>query len=330
MKISFSLLILLVLLKTSVAQTGPLPELTRDKYPRVNGSTSTEPLGQMLAARIWGFEAQLRRGPFRSRQPKAAVALSFAIDTPPAFAIDTPPATIDDFWRQFYRHSHRGTHEAYEALAKGEADLILVARPPTQAELRLSQTQSRAFEVRPFALDALVFLINRTNPIENLTLEQLGEIYTGKTRLWRKVGGLDWPMLTITRNEQSGSGELLDTLLLKGRPLIGDEAATRISEMGELVDRVAANRDAIGPSVWYYARFMLPNEKTKMVAVNGANPTPETIATGSYPLVAPVYVVTRVNLPPQNNAAQLRDWLLSEAGQKLVAESGMVALPVKP
>jgi len=178
------------------------------------------------------------------------------------------------------------------------------------------------------ALDALVFLVNRRNTVEGLTSAQLRNVFTGKTRLWRNLRGPDWPILALTRNPQSGSEELMQTLLLRGAVPSSPEFSVRITGMGMLVDRVARNENAIGYSVWYYERNMAHSTENKTLAIDGIAPTRENIAARRYPFVAPVYAVTRAGLPADAQAVRLRDWLLAPDGQKLVAEAG--SIPAAP
>jgi phosphate transport system substrate-binding protein len=294
--------------------------LDADNYPRVGGSTSTVPLGWLLAAHVWNVPAELRRGQQYQSQSKGAVNLTFPVET--------TPEEINNFWARMYGHRHSGTHKAYEALAMGQKDLILVARRPSASEAALAQKRNVTLEMRPVALDALVFLVNRKNKVNNLSRLQLESVFLGNTRLWRGVGGTDWPILSLTRNEESGSQELFGTLLLKGRRLPAGEPSTRISSMGGIIDRVAANSNAIGYSVYYFERFMAPRPENKLISIDGIAPTHESIANASYPFVAPVYVVIQGGLPAESLTLRLRDWLLSEPGQKLVAQSGYI--PVSP
>ena len=223
------------------------------------------------------------------------------------------------------RNRHTGTHQAYLALAQNKTDVILVARPPSKSELA-ALAPGTSFDVRPFALDAFVFLANAKNPVKGLSQTQLKKIYTAKTRLWRDVGGEDLPIMALSRPRDSGSEELMDALLLKGEKMGQFPPQNRLSEMGETIERVALNRNALGYSVFYFERFMMPDARNKVLAINGVLPTPASIASKSYPFTAPVFCVTRTGIAPTSKAARLRDWLLSTQGQKLVAQSGYVPL----
>ena len=84
-----------------------------------------------------------------------------------------------------------GTSEAYINLINNRADLILVARSPSEDELIQAAKLGVQLDVRPVALDAFVFLLNGKNPVTDLTIEQIRDIYSGQIVNWREVGGPD-------------------------------------------------------------------------------------------------------------------------------------------
>ena len=311
-----SVLFALCLVQKCHAQEFPMGEA----FPRVNGSTSTILLGGLLAARAAGVDAQLRRSMFSAaRSGLGQVEM-------------TLPLTYDDkevarFSQLAMRNNHTGTHEAYAALTGGKCDLILVARPPSPSEAEDAKKASVTFEMRPIALDAFVMLGNLKNPVAGLTTAQIRAIYTGGTRLWRQVGGEDLPIRAFSRPRDSGSEELLDSFVLHGAKSGTFPAQNRVSEMGQMIERVAENRDALGYSVFYFEQFMMPDPRLKLLSVDGIIPSRASIADGSYPFASPVLCVTRADAKPTSGAVQLRDWLLSGEGQQLVAQSGYVPAP---
>jgi phosphate transport system substrate-binding protein len=96
--------------------------------------------------------------------------------------------------------------------------------------------------------------------------------------------------------------------------------------MGGPIDAVAKDPDALAYSVYFYEEFMNKNPANRLLAIDGVLPTRQTIADRTYPLTADVFVVTRKDLKADNPAAKVRDWLLSPAGQRLVADSGYVPI----
>jgi phosphate transport system substrate-binding protein len=98
-----------------------------------------------------------------------------------------------------------------------------------------------------------------------------------------------------------------------------------MSMMGP-VNAIAEDRLAIGYSVYYYAMFIFPDERVKLIAIDGVQPTSDTIAKRAYPLTTEVYAVVRGDMPEDSTAIMLRDWLLTEEGQGAIAESGYVSM----
>jgi phosphate transport system substrate-binding protein len=101
------------------------------------------------------------------------------------------------------------TQRAYEPVIGGRADLVIVAREPSEAERRMASDARAHLRVTPVAWDALVFVVNRANPIDGLTLDQVREIYAGKRLRWIDIGGQSQePIRPLVRNPGSGSAEL--------------------------------------------------------------------------------------------------------------------------
>jgi phosphate transport system substrate-binding protein len=113
---------------------------------------------------------------------------------------------------------HHGTHSAYLNLINGEADLILVARSPSMMEFELAQLSGVEFDIRPVALDAFVFIANENNPVDGLSLDEIQRIYTGELTNWDQVGGPEGEIHPYQRDEQSGSQQLMLSLVMKGLP----------------------------------------------------------------------------------------------------------------
>ncbi|HOS43737.1 MAG TPA: substrate-binding domain-containing protein, partial [Armatimonadota bacterium] len=203
--------------------------------------------------------------------------------------------------------------------------LILVAREPSDDELALAKEHGVELDVRPIALDAFVFVVNAKNPVESLTLDDIRRIYTDNIVEWRQVGGKAGKIRPFTRNANSGSQELMEKLVMKGvkMPAHADRMALT---MIDILDRVAEEPNAIGYSVFYYEAIIAPNAKNRLLAIDDIQPTAESIADGSYPLVEPVYAVIRADAKEGSPERRLRDWLLSPNGQQLIRQSGYIPI----
>jgi phosphate transport system substrate-binding protein len=301
----------------------PFPTLVPDPvtsalaadYPRVDGSTSTFPLQRIIACKIIGVACVM----YRSGSEMVVWPFDDTVE----------PGEPDE---QIAIIQHAGTHGAYVNLIAGDADLILVAREPSQDELDAAEDAGVTFDVRPFALDAFVFLINAENPLDGLTLDDIRAIYSGEITTWTAFGvekplsdDPANPIQPYLRDPNSGSQELMEKLVMQDAPMI-DLPDMMVPTMIGLVSSIIWDQAGIGYSVFYYAVLMTPDEAVKLAAIEGVTPTSETIADGSYPLVTEVYAVVRADMPEDSPAVILRDWLLTGEGQAVVAESGYVPI----
>jgi len=274
--------------------------LTPENYPRVGGSTSTHPLGVVIAARALGFPYSWQQHFDGTRRP----------------VLETSELEL----------VHHGTHQSYLNLIAGDADLILVARLPSQDELDLAAERDVALEAQAIALDAFVFLLNPQNPLRSLTVEEIRGIYTGRVTNWRELGGLDARINPYQRNENSGSQELMERLVMKDLRMVDSPDLILMGMMGP-INALTRDREGIGYSVHFFEEFMAPREEIKVCAIEDVLPGPESIATGRYPLTTEVYAVIRTDTGHDSTASQLRKWLVSSQGRTAIKESGYVPVP---
>ncbi|MBS3735539.1 MAG: substrate-binding domain-containing protein [Phycisphaerae bacterium] len=226
------------------------------------------------------------------------------------------------------RTRHTGTHGSWTNLINGKADLILVCRKPSPDEWAHARENNVEFDIRPVALDAFVFLVNAENNVENLSVQQIREIYSGRITDWSQVGG-DPPgpddIHPYQRNSNSGSQVTMARLVMRGLDMV--EAASMVQTgMGGPYSVLDHEERGMGYTFYYYHRYMQPNPKVKIISVGGVKPGATTITSRLYPYTTEVYVVSRKGLKANSPAAKVRDWLLSQEGQKIVAESGYVPI----
>jgi phosphate transport system substrate-binding protein len=220
---------------------------------------------------------------------------------------------------------HHGTHSAYLNLINNEADLILVARSPSMEELELARLSGVELDVKPVALDAFVFIANEDNPVEGLSLEEIQRIYTGELTSWDQVGGSSGEIHPYQRDEQSGSQQLMLSLVMNGLPMI-DAPSLVLMKMIAPFYAISEDPLGIGYSVYYYEENMAPTERIKLLAVDGVVPDHDSIQSRQYPFTTEVYTVVQAESPPNHVAVRLRDWLLTKAGQDVVERSGYVSI----
>ncbi len=223
---------------------------------------------------------------------------------------------------------HNTTHNAYVNLIDGKCDLIFVT-PPSEDEYALMDDSGRKFAVERIVKDAFVFLVNKDNPVEDISLEDLQKIYKGEITNWKELGGSDAPIKAFQRPDNSGSQTLMYKLVVPRDQIAPAPTEMRPGGMDDLVDAVS-NYDeglhSIGYSVYYYASGMYTDPGSKMISVDGVFPTDETIADGSYPLTDGYYAVYDKEHSESSAVGRLLAWLRSESGQVVAQRSGYVPL----
>ena len=223
---------------------------------------------------------------------------------------------------------HNTTHNAYVNLIDGKCDLIFVT-PPSADEYAMMEDSGRKFAVERIVKDAFVFLVNKDNPVENISLEDLQKIYKGEITNWKELGGSDAPIKAFQRPDNSGSQTLMYKLVVPADEIAPAPSEMRPGGMDDLVDAVSDYDEgfhSIGYSVYYYASGMYTDPGSKMIAVDGVYPTDETIADGSYPLTDGYYAIYDREHGDNDPVGRLLTWLRSEAGQRAAQSAGYVPL----
>jgi len=222
------------------------------------------------------------------------------------------------------------TTQSFRNLANGLCDILIVSEPAPEVFDELRE-MGFEIEIAPIALDALVFIVNSGNPVDNLTHKQLQQIYTGEITNWEEVGGEDIDIIPFQRNAEAGSQVLMEKLVMDGQGMA--EAPTQsfveTSGMGELITAMKGfdgSASAIGYTVFFYADDMGMADGLKIISVNGMKPGAETIRNGEYPFINPYYVVIDAKESEKSPARIMWDWLQSEDGQTLVSLEGYVSM----
>lgn len=223
---------------------------------------------------------------------------------------------------------HNTTAKAYENLINKTADLIFVSEP-SDGILNDAKKAGVEFEMVGIGRDGFVFIINKDNHIDSLTINQIQDIYTGKITNWSEVGGEDLKILAYQREPNSGSQNLMEKMVMKGLEFVEQPKELIIESMAGLVDQVASysnSKNSIGYSIYLYAKEQYVKDSIKFLAINGIYPTDDTIADGSYPLSKIVYAIYRKDEPQDSNVRKLVKWINTEEGQKAVIAGGYTGI----
>ena len=264
-------------------------EFTLENYPKMGGSLANLPLGEAVTATVLGIDRQA-----------ASDMIVF----------------------------EGSTTDNYEWLVDGRFDIILAYEMGEDA-IKYCEDKGVELEMTPIGTDALVFICSLENGVENLTQQQIEEIYKGNITNWSQVGGEDHDIIPYQRNKDSGSQTLFDKLVNLGDELMDAPQDIRIGSMIGLLEAVADydnSKDALGYTVYYYLTNMEKDklETSKLLAVDGIEPTKETIGNGEYPYTNDFYVVIRKDAEENSPERILYNWICSEQGKELAERENYV------
>ena len=211
-----------------------------------------------------------------------------------------------------------GSGNGIKALIDGSTDIADASRFIKEKEVTLA-VQRGIYPV-PFAVayDCIIPVVHPSNPIKNLTTDQLKAIYKGEIRNWKEVGGDDEKIVVISRDTSSGTYEVWEKKVMKKERVY--RGALLQASNGTIVQVVSKNKKAIG----YIGLGYLDNS-VKAITVNSIKGSKETTLDGTFPISRPLYMFT--NGWPKLDTLNFINFVINpEKGQKLVEEVGFVPL----
>lgn len=205
-----------------------------------------------------------------------------------------------------------GSSSGIQAVAEGRCDIGLASRD-------LKDEETADLQGTIVAIDGIGIIVNPDNPVTDLTIEQIGKIYSGEVANWKELGGSDAPIVCIGREAASGTRDGFEEVTgTKDKCRYSQE----LTSTGDVVQTVSGNPNAIG-----YASIASANDTVKMVSVEGINPTTETIQNGEYKVQRNFVLVTKKDTPLSKTAQEFFDFATSPQADSLITEAG--AVPVK-
>ncbi len=204
----------------------------------------------------------------------------------------------------------RNTAGAFKAIVEKKADIIFCAEP-SKKQLEYAKQNGVELVLVPIGYEAFIFLVNKDNPVSDLSVEQVHNIFSGKYKRWSEVGGDKSKISALVREEGSGSQTAM------------------LAFMGGTVIKPANNAFAgrsIGYSFRFYVQGIVNDSNLKMLSLNGVEPTKENIRNKSYPIFSNFYAIYRASDADRKDIQKVVDFALSEKGQQIVEASGYVSL----
>ena len=222
-----------------------------------------------------------------------------------------------------------GSGTGIAALINGTCDIAEASRAMKPQELEQAKKNGRDVKEFEVAIDALAVVVHPSNPIKELTIEQLSGIFTGKIENWKELGGKDEKILALSRERNSGTHVyFLEHVVRKGNEKGPEQFAPRVlmlSSSQAIIEEVAQSSGAIG----YVGHGYISNRVKAIGVAKTAEgpfvmPTTENALNKTSPLARPLFFYT--GSKPQGTVKTFIDFVLSDEGQKIVESMDFVPL----
>ena len=223
-----------------------------------------------------------------------------------------------------------GSGTGIAALINGTVDIANASRAMKESEIE--DARKNGFDPQEFtvAIDALAVIVNQANPVNELTIDQLSDIFTGRITNWQEVGGNDAPIILVSRETNSGTHVyFLEEVVRQGSSdntdIFAPQTILMPSSVG-ITSELRRNPNAIG----YDGLGYVDSEHEKILAISPDNESPsvipsvETALAGEYPLARNLFMYTAGE--PTDLIAEYLNWILGPEGQAIVTQLGFVPL----
>lgn len=237
-------------------------------------------------------------------------------------------------WAETYMGSHKGvsiqvtgggTGTGVAALQNNTTDLCNASRPLKSAEVLEC---IKSFKAKPHehkvALDGIAVYVNAENPLKELTVAQVSDIFTGKAKNWKDVGGKDAPITLYSRENSSGTYEFFKEHVLAKQDFAA--SAQTMPGTAAVLQAVAKDAGGIGYGGAAYGAGAKHLLIKKDAAATGIEPTEATVQSGEYPISRALFIYVNPAIDKDGIADYLK-WIISDDGQKVVKDVGYFALP---
>ncbi len=214
--------------------------------------------------------------------------------------------------------SESGSGNGAKSLINATCDVATMSRPMKNSELKAAQDAGVLPIEHIVALDGIVVVVHPSNPVENLTIEQIRDVYVGKIKNWKELGGPDEPIVAISRDTNSGTYEAFETLVLNREKL--SEKVEYVGSNGAIRQRVMSTDGAIG-----YVGLAF-TEGVKMLRANDIEATPETVTDKTYPIARPLYMYTNGRPKKGTPLFDFVELATTAEGKRIVEATGFVPL----
>lgn len=205
-----------------------------------------------------------------------------------------------------------GSGAGIEAVANGTVDIGNSSRALKDEE------KAKGLVENVVAIDGIAVVVDKANPVEDITKEQLAQVYSGQITNWKDLGGSDQQIVVIGREASSGTrGAFEELLKLEDKCKYAQE----IDSTGAVMAKVAATPGAIG-----YVSLDVIDDTVHTLKIDGAEATEENIKAGTYALQRPFVMATKGEISEQSEAVQeLFNYINSDEGQQIISKVGLIS-----
>jgi phosphate transport system substrate-binding protein len=212
-----------------------------------------------------------------------------------------------------------GSTTGFSALIDKTAAIGMASRPAKPEELATATSKGVNMKPTTVAYDGIAVIVNSANPIKGLTKKQVEQLFTGEITDWSAVGGSGGKISVYTRNTSSGTYSEFKELAMKKRDYAPD--SQKLAGNEQIASEVSKNPNSAG----YVGLAYTKASGIKVVAIDGAMPSKESVLGKAYPYARPTFFYT--DGEPKGLTKEFVDFTLGDAGQKIVEQVGFV--PIK-
>ncbi|MET1254800.1 PstS family phosphate ABC transporter substrate-binding protein [Aliikangiella maris] len=217
-----------------------------------------------------------------------------------------------------------GSSTGFKALDENSTEIAMSSRPIKEKEAKALADKFGVVDEHPIALDALAIVTYPTNPIDQLTVEEIARLFSGEISNWAQLGGEDYPVKVYSRDNNSGTWDTFKNLVLKPFDKKLSDDSGRFESSNELVNNVINMPGSIGfIGVTYVGESKLL-KVAQSTNETGKIPTGYTIGTQDYPLSRKLYLYTK-GRKHSNLASSFIDFVKQNEGQKQAEKVGLIS-----
>jgi len=204
-----------------------------------------------------------------------------------------------------------GSSVGIKSAIQGIVDIGTSSRELTEDESK--QLSSKGWQEVKIAEDGIAVIVHKSNPVSNLTIDLIRDIFSGKIKNWKEVGGKDAKIVVVTREEGSGTRGAFEEIVMGKSTKITDSAIVQPST-GAVKTTVSQDENAIG-----FISIGVLDNTVKGIKVDGVEPTEKNVKLGKYKIKRPFLFLLSKN--PSKVTKAFVDFVLSDEGQAIVAKN---------